>query len=170
MTYFNSVCEINKRKACSIRVLDSEYLQHQDDNDRHLDGPKDKDIMPFNDAMKELFQMEEVYLLDDAAHAIGVKGVTGINTPAVLLFFMFALKITETLYSNTQLYNNAVNEITEKPVVRQKRGWGWVKSKLSVRNRITQALKHLRPSCYNYLLNDYCYGLCGPECIYWSFL
>jgi len=165
MTYFNSVCEINKRKACSIRVLDSEYLQHQDDNDRHLDGPKDKDTMPFNDAMK---QMEEVY---DAAHAIGAKGVTGINTPAVLLFFfMFALKINQTLYSNTQLYNNAVNKITEKPVVHQKTGWGWVKKKLSVTNRVTQVLKHLMPSCYKYLLNDYCYGLCGPECIYWSFL
>ena len=83
LTYFNSVREINKRMARSIYILDSEYLQHQDDSDRHLDGPKDDDTKPFNDAMQELFQMEEVYLLDDAAHAVGER-VTGVDTPGLL--------------------------------------------------------------------------------------
>ena len=165
LTYFNSAREINKRKARSIYVLDSEYLQHQDDSDGHLDGPKDKDTMPFDDAMKELFQMEEVYLLDDAAHAIGAKGLTGINTPAVMPFFIFALKITQTLYSESQLYNDTVVEIAEEPVVRQKRGWGWVKKK------VTQTVKQLRPSCYKYLRSwPLCTGLCGPFCTCWSFI
>ena len=152
LTYFNSVREINKRKARSIRVLDSEYLQHQDKNNRHLDGPKDKDTMPFNDAIKELLQMEEVYLLNDAAHAIGAKGVTGINTPAVMPFFMFALRITQTLYLESPLYNDTVVENTEKPAaeVRQKRSW--------------------YTSCDRYLNYYQCGGLCGPLCTCWQFV
>jgi len=157
LTYFNSVREINKRMARSIHVLDSEYLQHQDENNRHLDGPKDKDTMPFNDAIKELLQMEEVYLLDDAAHAIGAKGVNGINTPAVLPFFLFALKITETLYSESQLHNDTVAEIPEKPIVRQKRGWGW-------------GWGRRKNSCHRYRDNYECRGLCGPRCTCWWFV
>ena len=106
--------------------------------------------MPFNDAIKELLQMEEVYLLDEAAHAIGAKGVTGINTPAILPFFMLALKIIQTLYSELQLNNDTVVEIAEKPVVRQKSGWGRNSS-----------------SCYGYRSDPECRGLCSPLFTCW---
>ena len=161
LTYFNSDREINKRRARSIYVLDSEYIQHHDDTDKHLDGPKEKDTMPFKDAMQELFQMEEVYLLEAAARAVGDQGVTGVNTPAVLPFYIFALRITQTLLSESQLYNNTAVQIAENSIVRQKRGWGWVKSKVTT---------ILRPSCYKYLRSYTCRGLCGPLCACWSFL
>jgi len=96
--------------------------------------------------------MEEVYLLDEAAHAIGAKGVTGINTPVILPFFMFAVKINQTLYSESQLHNDTVAEIAEKPVVRQKRGWGWGWNS---------------SSCYRYCSDPECRGLCGPLCTCW---
>jgi len=105
LTYFNSANEINKRMARSIYILDSEYLQHQNDGDRHLDGPKDDDTMPFNDAMQQLLQMEEVYLLDDAAHAVGKQGITGVNTPAAMPFFII---ICIEGYSDTILWVTSV--------------------------------------------------------------
>jgi len=159
LTYFNSVREINKRMARSIYVLDSEYLQHQDDSDRHLDGPKDDDTKSFNDAMQELFQMEEVYLLDDAAHAVGER-VTGVDTPAALPFFLFALRITQTILSESQVYNDTTaDEIPKNSLAHQKRG---------LFDRIF--IQPFRLSCYKYLRNSWCKGLCGPLCFCWRFV
>ena len=157
ITHLSSAREINKRRARSIYVLDSEYIQHQDDTDKHLDGPKENDTMPFNDAMQELLQMEEVYLLDDAAHAVGEQGVNGVTTPAAMPFFIFAMRITQTILTDSQLYNSTVVKTPEKSVARQKRILG-------------NPLEHFRSSCYKYRRYSDCKGLCGPQCYCWWFV
>ena len=150
MVYANSVHEVNKRMVRSINVLGSEYVQHlQDDDDgSHLDGLIDNDTISFNDAVQDLLQMEEVYILEDASRAVGEQGVTGKNTPAAMPFFMFTLKVTRLLDSSKQPYGYTTNEMSENALPREKRSiW-----------------------CYRYIYNYQCRGLCGRRCSCWSWV
>jgi len=148
MVYANSVHEVNKRMVRSINVLDSEYIQHQDDDDSHLGEPEDNDTISLNDAVQELLQMPEVYILEDASRAVAKKGVTGRNTPAAMPFFIFALKITRLLDSSLQPYGYTTNEMRENALPRGKR----------------------YSSCYRWIYDDECRGLCGRECSCWDWV
>ena len=155
--YFSSYREVDKRMARSVYVLDDEYLQHKDSNAHgHLDRPIGNTTKSFNDTLNDLLHLEEMTLLVNATRAVGEEGVTGRNTPIVLPFYIFALKVTELL--DISLYNattNELNEHTSSPVYtsppRQKRIFGWAKRWFS--------------SCLKYLNNRNCKGLCGINCI-----
>ena len=157
LVYFNSYREVDKRMARSVYMLDGEYLQYKSNAHGHLDRPVGNTTKPFNDTINDLLQLEETSLLEDASRAIGERGVTGRNTPAMLPFYTFALKVTRLL--DISLYNattNEVNEETSSPAYvppRQKRFFGWVKSRFV--------------SCYKYLKYTNCKGLCGNKCICW---
>jgi len=110
LAYLSSARQINKRRARSIYIMDSEYIRHEDDTEKHLDGPKENDTIPFEDAIQELLLMEEVNILDDAAYAIADEGVDGARTPATMPFFLFALRITKTLLFESQMYNDTTPE------------------------------------------------------------
>ena len=64
----------------------------------------------FNETIKDLLHMEEIKLLEDASHAVGNRGATGKNTPMVLTFHMFALKMTQLLDIASQ--NPTTNELS----------------------------------------------------------
>ena len=158
LAYFNSFREVDKRMARSVYMLDGEYLQHKYSVHGHLDRPVGNTTRPFNDTVNDLLLLEETSLLGDASRAIGERGVTGRNTPAMLPFYMFALKVTRLL--DMSLQNATLNELDEdkpSPVTmpsRQKRFFGWV--------RFTP-----NNDCYRYRNYPNCKGLCGRGCNCW---
>ena len=146
MVYANSVHEVNRRMARSINVLGSEYIQHQDDDDSHLDGPIDNETISFNDAVQELLQMEEVMILEEASRAVGEKGVTGKNTPAAMPFFIFSLRVTKLLDFSAEPYSYTTNELSENQLPRSKR------------------------SCRRHPIGPNCLGRCGKGCWCWRWV
>ena len=111
LIHFNSFREVDKRMARSVHMLDGEYLQHKSIAHVHLDRPATNTTKPFNDVLNDLLKLEETTLLEDASCAVGEQGVTGNNTPAVLPFYMFALKVTRLLYPSLQ--NTTVKELNQ---------------------------------------------------------
>ena len=103
VVYFSSYREVDKRLARSVYVLDGEYLQYKSNAHGHLDRPVGNTTKSFNDTIDDLLHLEELTLLENATRAIGERGVTGRNTPAVLPFYVFALKVTRLL--DISLYN-----------------------------------------------------------------
>ena len=57
--------------ACSVRILDGEYLQHKHTAHRHLDRSVADTTKSFNETIRDLLQTEEITLLEDASCAIG---------------------------------------------------------------------------------------------------
>ena len=88
--------------AQSVYMLDGGYLQHKSNVHDHLDRLMGKTIKSFNDMLKDLLHLKETALFKDASHAVGDQGVTGKNTPAVLPFYMFALKDIQLFDSSPQ--------------------------------------------------------------------
>ena len=132
--------DVDGWKVRSVYVLGLEYLQYT--SPAHSDEPVDHDHS-FSDAVQKLVEVKEVALLPEAAEAIGQRGLTGMNTPAVLPFFMFALRITQFSLSP------------------------------SVSNTTTALGREKRNSCFNLCPpcpNDECYGMCGYGCTCWSYV
>jgi len=63
----DSLLEVNKRRALSIYVLESECLQHEDHNT--LDQPIDINTKPFSERMDDLLDIEKSKLLEAAYRA-----------------------------------------------------------------------------------------------------
>ena len=61
--------------------------------------------MVVSHAIKDLLGMEEAKLLEDASRAVGEQGVIGRDTPAIMPFFTFALKLTILIESYSTLQN-----------------------------------------------------------------
>ena len=80
--------------ARSVHILSGEYLQHKHVSHKHLDRSVGDTTKPLNETVRDLLQMEEITLLGDVSRAVGERGVTGKNTPMVLPFHMFALRLT----------------------------------------------------------------------------
>ena len=130
IVYFDSFHEVDKRMARSVYMLDGEYLQHESIVHGHLDRPVGNTTKPFNDTLTDLLHLEEIALLEDASHAVGDQGVTGKNTPAVLPFYMFALKVIQLFDSSSSqsIINEPSNhEMSLSP--RQKRFFSYVSSR-----------------------------------------
>ena len=115
---------------------------------------------PFNETLNDLLHMEEVTLLENASHAVGEQGVIGKNTPAVMPFYMFALKVTRLLDSSlTSIQNTTkLNELNHQSLTsaRPKRFFSWVKG-----------LVTLWRGCKRYKNYPNCKGLCGRKCSCW---
>ena len=140
LVHLSSFYDVNKRRARSIHVMESEYLQHEDHSLDHLDRPVDINTKPFSESLDKLLGTEEVRLLEGASHAVGDKGVMGKNTPAVLPFHMFALKVTRLIE----------NDDNQPVILRDKR------------NRAKKAT-----GCYRYPIYPACLGMCGRRCSCW---
>ena len=141
LVHLDSFREVNQRRARSIYILESEYLQHEDHTLDHLDRPVDINTKPFSEVLNDLLDIEEVKLLEAASRAVGDKGVTGRDTTAVLLFHMFALKVTRLIE----------NDDGQAFILRDKR------------SRVEKAIT----GCRRYLNYPNCRGLCGRKCSCW---
>ena len=135
--------DVDGWKVRSVYVLGLEYLQYT--SPAHSDEPVNHDHS-FSDAVQKLLEVKEVSLLPEAAEAIGQRGLTGMNTPAVLPFFMFALRITK-LHLSPSVSNTTI------ATHRQER-------------RVLCADMEDCPPCPN----SNCFGQCGYECFCWSWL
>ena len=137
--------DVDGWKVRSVYVLGLEYLQYTNPAYRsaHSDDPIDHHHL-FSDAVQKLLKVKEVALLPEAAEAVGQRGLTGMNTPAVLPFFMFALRIT-------QLHQSPLVINTTTVAHRQER-------------RVLCKDKKDCPPCPN----SNCLGQCGYECYCWS--
>jgi len=97
--------DVDGWKVRSVYVLGLEYLQYT--NLARSDEPVDHD-QTFSNAVQKVLKVKEVALLQEAAESVGQRGLTGRNTPALLPFFMFALRISTCLHQSvTQLWGNA---------------------------------------------------------------
>jgi len=145
LVHFDSFHEVDRRMARSVHVLDGEYLQREHTAHRHLDRSATR---PFNETLNDLLHMEETTLLEDVSHAIGDRGVTGKNTPMMLPFYMFTLKVTQLLDISSQ--RSMSNDLKEKSPTfpREKR----------------------RTGCKKYKDYPECQGLCGPKCWCWKWV
>ena len=140
---------VDKRMARSVHILSGEYLQHKHVGHKHLDRSVGDTTKPLSETIRDLSQMEEIALLEDASRAVGERGVTGKNTPMVLPFHMFALKMTRLLDVSSQ---NAIT-IEQSPVPvalpsQNKRG----------------------ADCKKYKKYADCKGLCGKGCNCWKWV
>ena len=146
----SSFHEVDKRMARSVRILDGEYLQHKHTAHRHLDRSVADTTKSFNETIRDLLQIEEITLLEDASRAVGERGVTGKNTPMVLPFHMFALKMTQLLDAQNSITNKQ-NEKSPVPVV-------------------VSSHKKRAADCKKYKEYDDCKGLCGKGCSCWKWV
>ena len=165
VVYLSASYEVDKRQARSVNIMDSQYLQHKNSEHSHLDGPIDDNTKDFNDALEDLLQLEESTLLENASRALGDKGVTGRNTPAILPFYMFALQVTKTI--NAPLYG-PITVTNEVSLHRQKKGFfKWVKDRV----KATFKLIFKNPyKCSRYAYRPKCEGLCGLGCWCWRWV
>ena len=160
IVYFDSFHEVDKRMVRSVYMLDGEYLHHESIVHGHLDRPVGNTTKPFNDTITDLLHLEEITLLENATHAVGDQGVTGKNTPAVLPFYMFALKVVQLFDSSPQ---STINETTNHEMSlspRQKRFFSYVSS---WGNGLATSWK----GCKRYKNYPNCKGLCGRLCNCW---
>ena len=132
--------DVDGWKVRSVYVLGLEYLQYTSPN--RPDEPVDHNHS-FSEAIEKLLETKEVALLPEAAEAIGQRGLTGRNTPAVLPFFMFALRIT-------QLQLSPLVSNTTVGIHRQER----------------DNCREDCPPCRNYN----CFGMCGINCHCWEWV
>ncbi|XP_065916093.1 uncharacterized protein [Dysidea avara] len=103
--------DVDGWKVRSVYVLGLEYLQYTSPD--RPDEPVDHDHS-FSEAIEKLLEVKEVDLLPEAAEAIGQRGLTGRNTPAVLPFFMFALRITQLyLSSSVSITNTTYRQVRD---------------------------------------------------------
>ena len=83
------ITEEDGKKLRPVHIMDRQYHQHAA-SPSHPDQPVGHDT-PLSDAVHDMMNVEEVGLLEEAAEAVGQKGLTGKNTPALLPFYVFAL-------------------------------------------------------------------------------
>ena len=166
---------VDKRMACSIHILSGEYLQHKHVGHKHLDRSVGDTTKPLNETVRDLLQMEEIALLEDASRAVGERGVTGKNTPMVLPFHMFALRMTRLLDISSQ--NAITNEQTEQSSVpvavssQKKRAPDCKKHKpQGPQGYAPKDCVEAKKDCKKY--EDYadCKGLCGRKCNCWEWV
>jgi len=163
MVYFDSFHEVNKRMARSLFIGDSEYLQHQYASHSHLDRPVSNTSIPMDNAIKDLLGLEEAKLLEEASHAIGEQGVIGKETPAIMPFYTFSLKVVQAIDSYSTLQGSTSNEISETTEPRDKRFFSWARSWIN--GYLTGW-----SGCKRYKNNKDCKGLCGIRCTCWWFV
>ena len=126
----------------AVYIMGYEYIQHR--SSAHPDKTVDHDT-PLSDVLQKFLGMKEISLLEEAAEAVGQRGINGRNTPTALPFFMFALRLTQLHVKDTySMYSN--NTLTH----RQKR----------------QSCFNTCPPCPD----DECYGQCGYGCTCWRWL
>ena len=142
------ITRIDGQKLRAVYIMDREYTQHE--NSAHPDRPVDHD-KPLSDTIRLLLSIEEVRLLEEAAEAVGKKGLNGKNTPAALPFFIFTLRVTQ-LAENSH-YSNISSSSTSSIHQRHKR----------------QGYMHCADTCPP-CPNDKCIGLCGKGCSCWKFV
>ena len=158
---FSSFHEVDKRMARSVYMLDGQYLQHKYNVHGHLDRPVGNTTRSFTDTLTDLLHLEETALLEDASHAVGDQGVTGKNTPAVLPFYMFTLKMVQLVDSSPQNTNaNELNDNEPSLSPRQKRFFNYI---ISWTNGLATSWK----GCKRYKNYPNCKGLCGRLCNCW---
>lgn len=133
--------EVDERTLRSFHILGQEYLQYEDP--AHSDQPVNHK-KPLSDTIQDLLGIREIGLLEKAAEAIGKKGVNGKNTPAMLPFALFVLRVTQLVershYSNTTSTSQ-----------RHKR----------------ESYMHCAQTCPP-CPHDNCIGLCGKGCSCWK--
>ena len=121
----------------AVYIMGYEYIQHR--SRAHSDNPVDHNT-PLSNALEKILDMKEIGLLEEAAEAVGQRGINGRNTPAALPFFMFALRLTQLHVKGTYSSNTTLTH-------RQKR----------------QSCFNTCPPCPD----DECYGQCGYGCTCW---
>ena len=145
--------EVNKRMARSVYILNGEYLQHKHTSHRHLDRSVGDTTKPFNETISDLLQMEEITLLEGASRAVGrERGVTGKNTPIILSFHMFALKVAQIL--GTSMTNELNQKSTMPPQKKYRRCTGCLKYQ---KYRKCNGLCGLKCVCFEWVCGDCCY-------------
>ena len=100
LVHLGSFREIDSKQGISrrsVNVLNQTYYHHKDLIHSHLDGPVYNNTQPFDDTLREMLAIPEIHLLEDVSSAVGELGVTGRNTPAVMSFFMFSLRVSQLL-------------------------------------------------------------------------
>ena len=100
----SAIVEKDGWKTRSVFIMGHEYLQHE--SPTHSDQPIDHDT-PLHDALKNMLNVEEIRLMEGASEAVGQRGLTGKDTPAVMPFFLFALRMTQLLDNGHVLARNA---------------------------------------------------------------
>ena len=124
----------------AVFVMGYEYIQHRSSAHRS-DQPVDHDT-PLSDALRKFLGMKEIGLLEEAAEAVGQRGINGRNTPAALPFFMFALRLTQLHVKGAYSSNTTITHHHQK----------------------RQSCFDTCPPCPD----DDCYGLCGYGCTCWQ--
>ena len=133
--------EIDGRKFRSVYIMGHECLQHV--SSHHSDQPVDHNT-PLSDAMRDLINMEEAGLLEEAAEAIGKRGINGKDTPAAMPFFIFALRVTQfqTEGDNGVFISNTTSRVERDDC------------------------SNTCPPCPN----NNCFGMCGKGCSCWDWV
>ena len=160
LVHLDSFREIDSNQGISrrsVNVLNQTYYHHKDLIHSHLDGPVYNNTQPFDDTLREMLAIPEIRLLEDVSRAVGELGVTGRNTPAVMPFFMFSLRVGQLL-----------EEDLMPPPQRKKRLF-LLAATLRIINdhnhRTTYNYHTASPKiCYQYRWTDECIGLCGIKC------
>lgn len=131
------ITETDGEKLRSVYIMGREYLQHISSS--YSDHPIDHDT-PLSDVLRDLLNLEEVGLLEEAAEAMGQKGLTGKNTPATMPFFLFALRVTQE--SNNDVFISNSTRIQRDDC------------------------SNTCPPCPN----NNCFGMCGKGCSCWEWV
>lgn len=130
--------EVNGITLRSVYIMGHGYIQHN--SSTHSDRLVGHNI-PLSDALQKVLDLKEITLLEEAAEAVGQKGINGKNTPAAMPFFMFALRVTQLHHKGPSTGVTILNPL------------------------------HKRQSCFNTCPpcpGDECYGQCGYGCTCWS--
>ena len=163
LVHFGSFHEIDSKQRISRRsvyMLNQTYYQHKDEIHSDLDGPVYNNTKSFDDTLKEVLAITEINLLEGASHAVGELGVTGRNTPAVMPFFMFALRINQLLGSSA--------DVTTDETQRPKRFYDSLRVFLDFYATTNFGLS---PSlCNRHPIGRNCIGLCGRGCSCWRWV
>ena len=131
---------ITDKKLRSVYIMGREYHQHTASPDQPIGHDT-----PLSDALHDLMNVEEVGLLEEAAEAVGQKGLTGKNTPAAMPFFVFALQVTQ-----LQTENDGILITNSTTATRVQRA-----------DCSTEC-----PPCPN----NNCFGMCGKGCSCWKWV
>ena len=168
LVHLSALREVNKRLARSVHIMDSEYIQHKSIAHSHLDGPVDNDTKDFEDSLKDLLQLEESLFLENASRAVGDRGVTGKNTPAVLPFYMFALQVARLIDSSSLVTSTGrTGDDANSAPPRQKKLVYW---RPTIRPSWIIGFLTRTKSCKRSPEGEECIGLCGKLCKCWKWV
>ncbi len=105
-------------------------------------------------AIQELLMQPEILLIERAAFALGDEGITGLNYPSSLPFYLAALQLQKTLMNSTRTGKHVQYE-------GQNDEFRIPSNRLKRESCLSQC-----PPCPN----DECLGLCGYGCNCWTFV